>query len=234
MEDYTSVEFSLFTYKNFSSPTCWEVILSTLLRGGASYAPERVDYGKNWKSLHYTEISSLAQEFSRVRSVHFRRDSQYKSEIGILVHEQKSPPYNIFNLWVEGSYFQEPENIGNFITTCKAIYEILEPFYGFIHQADDKVRMSTIEDPRYGKTVLPTNFSKGLPGAYWCNFLGHAYVEEIGIEKIMSAPSCTTEILSNGGIMIITSSSPLSFATVSSREAQKALKNHLGVEFFYR
>jgi hypothetical protein len=233
MADFASVEFSLFTRNDFNSPNYWTEILSYLLQKTAPYSPEFVDYGKKWKNLTPSCISTLIPEFLGVRNFHFKRNSKYRSEISVLVHEQKSPSYNIFTMWVEDNFFQERVRIESFLATCIFMYTILQPFYGFIHQTDDKVKMTTIQHPHFGKTFLPIDFSKGLPGVYWGNFWGPPFVSQIGMEKLKLPPSYSTQVLDDGGILLLLDSSPLNYENASTRKSIKTLRNYLGDELFY-
>jgi hypothetical protein len=229
--DSTSVELSLFINIKFRDEIIAE-LLSILYSQGEDYAPEKVDYGNGWRSLNYNNLSPLMKNWSKANNILFTRESKYKSDLAILI---SSPPSSltIISFWVEESFFHDNLNIQRYLETSKLLYDLFSPQYGFIHQTEDKLKMATIQDPRYGKTILPININRGLPGIYWANFLGQNFVEKLGRSRLLSAPCYKVEELTDGGLLFLTGHSPLVVINPEMTMMRKKLELYIGKQFFY-
>jgi len=227
-----SIEFALFTYINLRDRDIGEKFLSILYDYGQDYAPEKVDYGKKWKPLRSNHFSSLLENWPKVNNVLFKRDRKYESEIAILLGDLPKTPKGL-SCWIEESFYRDPSNREQFLETAKLFYDLLHPHYSLIHSAEDMLEMATVQDPRFGKTILPINLEKGFPGIYWANFWGPSYVDKLGRKKLLSAPSYKVEELSDGGLLVLTAPSPLVQSNTELKLRCKELKDYIGKDNFY-
>jgi hypothetical protein len=141
--------------------------------------------------------------------------------------------FNTATLWVEEEYFKSQARTEDFLQLSITIYGLLHPAYGRIHLSRDAIEMATVQDPRYGRTIVPVDLKKGLPGIYWANFFGPEYVELIKRRKLLCAPCEDIRELSDGGVLVLTASSPLDPSSEVNRRRQQAVQDFLGEDIFY-
>jgi hypothetical protein len=145
-------------------------------------------------------------------------------------------------LSVETQYFENREKIKAFLDFSKKLFCLFGAHYGEISHKKDDTQQSTIYTyfppghPSAGKVYSQTGFggdtSKGIPGVYWANFFGRIYVEMIGRQKFLSAPCFQREELEDGGFLLLTSENPLDWDKPEVQELRKAMRDHLGYEYF--
>ncbi len=132
-----------------------------------------------------------------------------ESEIAINLGFTGSKNYQTFLMWINEKYFTQETSIKNFLKFSISLYEVLTPDYGSIHQTNDAINLATVQHVKFGKTVLPIDLKKGLPNIYWANFFSPVFVDLIGKQKLLDAPVYERMDLPNGGLLLITSPSPL-------------------------
>jgi hypothetical protein len=102
-----------------------------------------------------------------------------------------------------------------FLDIGKRLYEVLRPTFGWI-------------DFDYGlRTTHEDIESLRLPVIYWANFFGPVYVDQIGREKILSAPAWAIEELPDGGLLYVLASCP---GLDDDHLSVESVKAHFGVE----
>lgn len=228
-----TIGLSLFTRLNIRQQGAATQLLEIIYRQGREIAPEVFDNGERWIPVDPTDYGVLVKQWEHFTNVLMRRESRYESELAISMDFAASGRFNTMSLWVEEEYFESPSRTTSFLQMSIAIYDLLHPTYGCIHQTQDAIEMATVQDPKYGKTVMPVDLRKGLPGVYWANFFGPEYVKAIGKHKLLSAPNVDVKELLDGGVMILLGHSPLDPSLKLNRENQRAIKDHLGNDFFY-
>jgi hypothetical protein len=227
-----SYGLTFFISHNIKTKDIGIKFLSIIYQKAQDYSPEKVDYGKKWKTINSKNFSNVINVWEKVNNLHFRREKKFRSDIALLLGNMQSGNH-IVSYWVEEPLFSEIDQTEGFLQMSIALYELLHPLYGFIHQTEDKVERSTVYNEKYGKTAIPVNLNKGIPGIFWANFFGPDFVEMVGKSKLLIAPSFKTIELSDGGILILTSSSPLNPSHLQNRKKQKELYVFLGANMFY-
>jgi hypothetical protein len=230
--DTSLIGLSLYTKKDLRNSEFCRYLLNIFFNYGREFAPEQVDYGMKWKKIREDNLPLIIDNCEKVNNLLFRREQKYQSETALLIGDGPSIPNGMTN-WIDESYFMEEGHIERYINISKLFYELFQADYGLIHQTLDKIKMATIQDPKFGRTVLPINLNKGLPGIYWANFFGPKYVNLIGRNKLLSAPCFKVTELQDGGILIIISPSPLYPDEEENRKKQLAFRIFLGEPFFY-
>lgn len=230
MEKNSNTDISLvfFTRMNFRSPEVGHQLLNLLFKHGRDFFPEQFDDNGKWRPITPPNFNDCLHTWNRSHNMLLRRTKRFRSEIGISMGYAATGRFNTLNIWVMEEYFRKQSRLAGFLKLATALYDLISPVYGYIHQTQDAISMKTVQDPRFGNTIVPTNLTKGLPGIYWANFLGKEYVELIGKQRLVSLP-CNISPLNNGGYLIITSDSPL----IIEREKQLKIKKQIGDEFFY-
>jgi hypothetical protein len=145
-------------------------------------------------------------------------------------------------LTMEARYFEKAERIKAFLGFSKKLYVLFGAYYGRAYQKEDEARQNRVftyfppGHPRAGKVYSETGFGgdtrSGIPGVYWANFFGRIYVEMIGRQKFLSAPCFQREELEDGGFLLLTSENPLDWDKPEVQELRKAMRDHLGYEYF--
>jgi len=226
------VDLRFYTRQNISDRGSGLRLIKTIAEYGKESMPEEFDNSGRWVSISPPKFESLLTEWGKSDIVLMRRQSRYEAEIAISMDFTSSGCFNTFLYWIEEDYFRSLLSIDNFIRLSVAIYNELKPDYGGIHQTRDAIDLTTIEHDLYGKTVVPTDLNKGFPNVYWGNFFGPRFINIIGREKLKSAPCFQRQDLTDGGILILTSHSPLDPRSEDSRMGQKTLRKHIGEEHF--
>jgi len=192
------------------------------------FAPEALpEMEKLWDRLH-------GLMFTRPKKPRYWMDSMWTT------HNLHGPASGLWG-GIEAHFFKRQENIEAFLAFARDIFEWGEMLHGFAcHQLDYKVknRYQRIEDWGGGMKMLAegawgTDLYKCLPGVYWANFFSGLFVEWFGRERVRSAPCYRQEELPNGGILILTASSPLGYDKSEVKELERALVAHLGPEIFF-
>jgi hypothetical protein len=208
-------------------------LLELVYRHGQAFAPELFDNGRKLLPADATNLDALAQLWSQADTVTMHRETRFASQVSATTLSIDSHP-NTVSIWVEEAFFRLQSRTEEFLHLSIAIYDLVHPMYGNIHQTRDALEMATVYDPRYGKTVVPVKLGKGLPGIFWANFFGPPYVELIGERKLLSAPGEHVRKLSDGGVLVIATRSPLNPSTRANRSKRTAVRSHLGEDYFYR
>lgn len=93
-------------------------------------------------------------------------------------------------------------------------------------------RASNLHDGPDGVWALGRDVRRSLPGVYWLNVFGPAYVELIGGDILMRAPAASVEIVGANAV-VQSYASPLDWGTTGAVEARHRLLSHLGRRYFY-
>lgn len=151
-------------------------------------------------------------------------------------------PVNFEHLTAEKKYFEETGGSEAFLSFSKKMFALFGAYYGRIYHWQDKRQQNKIlkyfppGHPSAGEIYSETGFGgdtrKGIPGVYWANFFGRIYVDTIGRGKFLTAPCYRREELPDGGFLLITSESPLDWDKPDVQELRKAMRDHLGYEYF--
>jgi hypothetical protein len=203
-------------------------ILQLLFTADESFAPEYVSIGERWKRIGAEDIERLSRWWPKQINVSLERRTPFESAVAISMGGA-SGGHNSLILWVATDYFRDQENVHRFLELTIALYETLASDYGYVHPTKDELAMSTVDDPRYGKTIVPINLEKGLPAVYWGNFFGPAYVSLIGKRTLLQLSGYQKIELADGGLLVLTTRTPLAL----DHAMQDQVKNEIGKEFFY-
>lgn len=223
-----TIALILFTKQNLRQELLARPVLQLLFGSDATYAPEYVSVGNRWKRVGVEDIEQLSQWWPRQINVSLERRIPYKSAMAVSMGQAASG-FNSISCWITTDYFGEPANLDSFLELSTDLYELLSPTFGYIHPTKDELLMSTVNDPKYGKTIVPINLQKGLPAVYWGNFFGPAYVSLIGRGTLLELTVHRKIELADGGLLILTTHTPLEL----DHDIQERAKNEIGQDFFY-
>jgi len=232
MNHVGTIVFSLFTFINVKHEELGHHFLKLICYNTLGYAPDKVDFGGGWNTLNCKDLSHQIQMWTRADNILFKRENKFQSELAVFLGDLASTPKGI-SLWIDKSFFGEEIHIQEFLETCRSLYELFHPYYGFVHDAEDVIAKATRNDQKFGKTVFPINLIKGLPGIYWVNFFGPDLVEKLGKEKILSAPFFSYEELRDGGILFSFGQSPFDQQDPDKENMRTEFRDYIGDENFY-
>jgi hypothetical protein len=227
-----TIVFSLFTYINVKQEELGHQFLKIICNNALGYAPEKVDFGSNWDILNCKDLSPQIQMWTKADNILFKRENKFQSELAVFLGNLASTPKGI-SFWIDKSFFVEETHVQEFLDTCRSLYELLRPYYGYVHDTEDVIDKATRNDLKFGKTVFPVNLIRGLPGIYWVNFFGPELVEKLGKEKILSAPFFLHEWLRDGGILFSFGRTPLDQQDPEKEKMRMEFRKHIGTENFY-
>jgi hypothetical protein len=217
-----------YTGQNLRQERLAQRLLQLYFTFDESFAPEYMSHGNEWRPVTTSEIGALSRDWPRHVNHSLERRSRFASAMAVSMGGAASG-YSTANFWLSDEYFHFPSNTQRFLYFSDAIYELLSPAYGYIHPTRDVLSMSTIQDPRYGRTLVPVNLKKGLPGVYWGNYFGPKYVGLIGKPTLMKTSVVGKTELSDGGVLLVTTSTPLE----PKHTIQTQVKSEIGDEYFY-
>lgn len=75
--------------------------------------------------------------------------------------------------------------------------------------------------------------TRHLPGIYWANFFGPAYIRFFSEDRLQTAPAYAKERVDEMGWLLLTAESPGSWERPDVRTAQDRLVKHLGTDAFF-
>jgi hypothetical protein len=83
-----------------------------------------------------------------------------------------------------------------------------------------------------GTQAVGVDVSRYLPGLYWLNFLGRAYCELIGTERVLTTP-CPEVRPVDQGVLIALSTDPATWVTAEYGNVEARAREHLGQQYFF-
>jgi hypothetical protein len=229
--DKETVGLHFFTRLKINNRDIGRTFFDILSQQIPDLLPNQVDFGKGWRWLDYSDLEPILNHFETKNTLLFRKINSFQTDMAFSLVNVNSGLKTIA-YWIEESYFDEQHHIDLFLDASIELYNLIHPEYGLIHQTSEKLKMARIEEGGY-TTILPINLSKGLPGIYWCNFFGPDFVDSIGEILLLSAPCCEVKKLLDGGILILTTPSPMAPQSEENRTIQDKIQLHLGKGNFW-
>ena len=229
-EDQTIV-FSLFTKTpGLKDKELARRLITIILSYQNSFSPQLIDYGKGWNSVK-SDFSNVYSNWGTTPTLLLKREKDISCEM-VINFENLPPNFSNLMLWIEESYFEEEVHIQRFLQMSLEIYDLLHPYYGSIHQTQDAIKMLS-RLTNLGKTTLGLNLQKGIPGVYWANFFRLEFVTKYESKQLMLAPCKYRKELNDGGILLITSGSPLNPSSDSSVKMRHQIRDYIGEDAFF-
>lgn len=222
------IHLSLFTRQELNEEEFARQFLKLFFTVENRFSPEYMSVGNKWKRIGFKDVEEIARNWPRQKNIPFERRTEYPSAIALSMRKAANG-YNLVNFWLNTDFFANLDHVQIFLDLCFRIYDLINTTYGYIHLTKDAISMSTVDDAKYGKTIVPINLNKGLPAIYWGNFFGSDYVSLIGKTKLMDLSIFRIAEMSDGGLFLRTTDSPLNI----NHEIQTQIINRIGQEFFY-
>ncbi len=217
---------NFFTRKDLHDRDLVRLLLN-LLASNANFEPTAFQVGQRWMPID-GDFDQLTNHWMASGSINLKNRSEFNAELTLTMSWSASGKYNTSLFWVEQEYFTDRARIEQYLDLQIGLYVLLEASYGYIHQTQDAIEMATYRHPIHGRTVRAIDLPNGLPGVFWANFFGPEYVAKVTSARLLSAPCYKAQELFDGGVMILTSQSPIGPNLEPNRLAQERLRNYLG------
>ena len=232
-----SIKLVLKSSKDWSSITKADELAHILASGGDFILPEKFDQHEPERFTFDPENLTKLHEFwtSRSPGVLFKRNKPYLNWLNLTISHGRR--FNEILSGFDDRYFKEEDKIAKLISYVKQLYKWGNIDHGYIcHQKDWEIK-NKFERPTEikGRPVMTGGVWLGefLPGIYWVNFFGLAYVNFFGKDKFVSLPTYYKEELSDGGFMILTAQSPFDYNKSETEKLEKDIIAHLGSDAFF-
>ncbi len=226
------VALHLTTNLFLGSKEMGERILSFLIMAGQDFTPEYFDrgepYGKTRLDAHDLSLPLQGWVDNRY-SLGIIATRSHPFESSLLVHSTDFLMFDHVNLSIESSWFSSLENVDRFQAVAKGLYSITSANSGYIQNWRHERRNGEITDEA-GNLVgfRAPRVKTALSGLFWANLFGPEYVRMFGKDKLLSAPWYKHEELSDGGLLLLISASPLDAAKPEYQSLKKQIYAHLG------
>lgn len=232
-----------YVYMAFYSDAPWRDRLGDLVRlldRQLVLRPEQWDRkDPEQRSFVMEDLPEMQKYWNLHIPLIFRRRTAPQLRIEIAWFKAQSPlPSAVLDGGVMGTEFlAEPENVRALLEFAKDIFVWGDMTYGIIYhpkalRAQTKVRFPyRLKGMRVQKVGWRPH--ECLPGVLWANFFGKRYVDWFGDEKMRTAPCYAREKLPGGGVLLLTSASPLEYAKPEVKEFEQRLLIHLGEDAFF-
>jgi hypothetical protein len=222
------VGLTFFTRKELKREEFAKQFLKQFFTVDSYFTPEYISVGHKWQKIGFEDVEGITRNWSKQTNISLERRTGYTSAIAVSMGKAANG-YNLVNFWLNRDFFLNIENTPVFLDFSFGLYGLINPVYGYIHLTKDAINMSTINDAKYGKTIVPINLNKGLRSIYWGNFFGPDYVSLIGETRLLQTNTFQIVKLSDGGLFLSTTDSPLNI----DYEIQIEIMKKIGQEFFY-
>jgi hypothetical protein len=113
-----------------------------------------------------------------------------------------------------------PARARDFVGFVRALAAATDAVYAFAHPRGD---LSLGDDPHQTSPFAP----KRVYEAYWLAIYGTEVAEAVERERMLSAPAHAVEALPGGGVLVLTSASPLDATSDAARVVQARTLAHL-------
>jgi len=230
-KEKSTIDLTLFTYTNLKKREVGIDIFSTLSQLVPDITPDKVDLGRGWQTVNTLNYIDILKPWPFVDNILFQKKKPFEVEIPVMQGDRTLGP-KFLTYSIEEDFYRDPNNVNRFIDVSVELYKILKPDYGLIHPVKNKIEKMTIIDPKLGRTILPVDLRKGLPGIYWANFFSPKYLVDLGREKLLQSSSYKKIELFDGGLLIILSPTPFQFSITEDMQIEKEWVDFLGKNHF--
>lgn len=132
-------------------------------------------------------------------------------------------------------FFNSDTNIQRFLAFAAELFAWGDMIHAYACHKYEFEQKNVLSAPTLieGKLISTggMDLQKCLPGIYWANFFGNAYVNWFGEKKLRTSPCYSLQELPDGGLLLLTGSNPLEYETALASEP--ALRSHLGEDAFF-
>lgn len=213
-------------------------ILSFLIQTGDVFVPELFDGGKltNGRKVRFdpSDFSLALDGWVDDRySLGIIAERHDPIEVSIVVSASDFLMFDHFGLSIGSAWFTSSERVSRFLSVANDLYSITEANNGYIQNWRSERVVGEITDKNGNITGYDPPRTKWLlKGLFWANFFGPEYVRMFGRERLLSAPWHKIQNLSDGGLLLLISESPVDAAKPEYESFKQEIYEHLGMDAF--
>jgi hypothetical protein len=214
-------------------------ILDLLISAGGIYVPEECEMWiekerfqrKNFSSEIVDELlNEWEGHHGPLKGFNLLRSKPYQVQFNATLSDFSY--FDTFGLDLETSYVKQGSKSDEVLGLTRKLYDLIAPAFGQLGT------LSMLRKMKQGRfELLPGTdlLKQGLPDLEWAVFLGPEYVEMFGREKVLSVKCYHTELLGDGGALLVLTRSPLDFEKdpTEFNRARDSVRAQLGEDAFY-
>ncbi len=228
-----AVELEFWAFSDWSDKKVGQDFLDSLARFG--FAIKKFGDEDPPRDKFKTSQSLVSRVWSaETDQLILKGSTTHNFEVTVHLNPRKGVLPHSLHFRIDEQYFQR-ENALKFLTFAETAYSLFAPVYGSIGHTRDRYRKTVLETPiqvsgriLHEEAHISVNPTWGLPGIYWANFLGPKFVSFYSQTKLLAAPVYAKKELSDGGFLILTSSSPLDYPKAETEKLEQDLIEYLG------
>jgi hypothetical protein len=225
---------------SFESMSPWEERLEslvTLLSGQVLFRPEKWGLTEDRLQVFKQDDLPLMQEtWDRYHGISFNSRKPDSYMMLKWWPECKIPGWFAMGIDDDG-FFASPDNVQAFLEFATSIYQWGDMVHGYACHQQDFDCKNTLPRPTKidGKSISTGGMDiyRCLPGIYWANFFGERYVQWFGESKLATAPCFERRTLPDGGVLLLSASTPLDYTNAKVQRRERAMRLHLGKRAFF-
>lgn len=223
-----------------------EKILQLLLERNDELTPEKYDEFEPIKKVFHKDfLHDMINLWVHQRgdqggltNLMFTRKKPYRFLMMVYWMKSRKAFGNWLSFSIEEKFFIDEIRRSRFLEFARQLYNILRPTHGMIYHKGDyeqkNVRKILFDNGKEKtREILGAELTECLPGIYWANFLNPIYVDFFEKEKFTSVPCFSKTTLADGGYLLVTSSSPLEYASPNFAATGEQVINHLDKNAFF-
>ncbi len=204
------------------------------------FVPDKFDSREPERYVFNEENQSRFLEFwkSEIKFLILKKIKPHISWIMIRMWPKNMNRFNEMSASFDSRYLSEKNGINNLVSFAKKLYLWGRVDHGYIcHEEDWNNKnyfgsFTKITKDRYSFTG-GISLIENLPGIYWVNFFGPAYVDFFGEVKFKEIQTFSKEKMKNGGYLLIISETPNEFKSKNIIEEQNKIVEFLNKKAFF-
>lgn len=198
-------------------------------------------------SKHRSEVETfLSSGNERLTSrkrydVIFERKSAPSCQIWIECGREDSAEFFQTSCTLDIAQETEAPYLANWLTHLLNICQIQSAWYAYIALNVEYLQQNTIRYKgrfrnghiKAAESVVGVDLIKHIPGLYWGNYFGPAYVEWFGADTFKQLPSASLKWLDNGAVFFTLAEHPNSWASATYQQTVRTCRTMLGTDAFF-
>jgi len=167
-----------------------------------------------------------------------RREGFLWPEVSVFIEWSRDAEHTFNTLLLSTEVERDERNpgAGEMRDWCARLFRAARADFAFVGakaEYDAKNLIRTESETGTGQCIEGLDLEYHLPGIYWVNFFGPAYLDYFGAERLRKAPWLEVTDLGDAGLQCTTCAEPADWALREARDRQQAIRAALGEEHFF-
>ena len=240
-----TVQAYCWTLKDISEPQCVKKLVLLIMKQEHALIPYRWQYSEE-RSYPLTKenidlaiqkwIQDAAKEPDGRLGVYLKGTMPYEVSYLLELNHTSELPFCSMDIRLNDSYFRSRERVESFIEFLTEIYFFFSAEYLAVFHTDD-LEKKYLKHPKKVEDGgnIPTFWMKPahhMPAIGWLTILGPRYAQLI--DPRVADVSAYVKRMDDGGIMLLTSPSPLRYGEKDTVRCEEELKKVLPKDLFFK